>query len=206
MSALDLAARDSLAARPDVSRETLAKLDLYAALLVKWQQSINLVGPETVSQLWQRHMLDSAQLWPLLPADTKRLVDLGSGGGFPGLVLAAMGVPEVHLVESDTRKAIFLREAARQLAVRVTVYACRIDAAPPLAADVVTARALAPVAKLIDWSRRFRTADTLLLLLKGRGAEEELAAAGLAGDPRVQRHASLTDADATILSLRGLET
>src|SRR5689334_7633402 len=99
------------AAATHVSRETLGRLQAYADILVAWNQRLNLVGRGTIDDLWRRHMLDSAQLHALLPAGAKILVDLGSGAGFPGLVLAIMGGPHVHLVESDQRKAVFLREA-----------------------------------------------------------------------------------------------
>ena len=131
-------------AKSGVSRETLERLTIYADLLVKWQAKINLVGPETLADLWSRHMLDSAQLFPLIRPDAKRLVDLGSGAGFPGLVLGVMGAPDVHLVESDARKCAFLREAARLTGTTVTIHNKRIEQVAPLGADVVTARALAP--------------------------------------------------------------
>src|SRR3954469_13124540 len=99
-----------------VSRETRERLDIYADLLRKWQRSINLVGPRTVGDLWNRHFLDSAQLLPLMPPGVSVLVDFGSGAGFPGLVLAILGVKQVHLIESDQRKATFLREVARATA------------------------------------------------------------------------------------------
>jgi 16S rRNA (guanine527-N7)-methyltransferase len=133
------------AAETGVSRETLARLEAYAALLLAWNRRVNLVGRGTEEDLWRRHMLDSAQLHPLIPAGARTLVDLGSGAGFPGLVLAILGGPHVHLVESDQRKAVFLREAARVTGAAAMVHAIRIEAAPPLAADIVTARALAPL-------------------------------------------------------------
>ena len=98
-------------AATSVSRETLDRLRLYADLLIKWQKSLNLVGRSTIGDLWRRHMLDSAQLLPFIPARTTRLLDLGSGAGFPGMVLAILGVRGVELVESDQKKAVFLRES-----------------------------------------------------------------------------------------------
>ena len=108
MSLFDAAA---FQAETGVSRETLDRLAAYEATLRKWQPKINLVGPSTLPDAWRRHFFDSAQLFPLLPESVRVLVDLGSGAGFPGLVLSIMGVPEVHLVESDSRKCAFLREA-----------------------------------------------------------------------------------------------
>ena len=138
-----------------VSRETLARLEAYAALLTQWSARINLLGRDTLPDLWRRHMLDSAQLLPLLPDNTQSLIDLGSGAGFPGLVLAILGVPGVELVEADSRKAAFLREAARVAEAAVTIRPCRISAVPAHPVDVVTARALAPLARLLDLARPF---------------------------------------------------
>src|SRR3954447_3134702 len=160
-----------------VSRETLDRLAAYLDLLRRWQRTINLVGAGTLHNPWRRHILDSAQLVHLLPEGARRLVDLGSGAGLPGLVLAILGIPEVHLIESDRRKAAFLREAARATATPVTAHARRIEAAPPLAADVVTARALAPLPNLLPLAARFATPATRCLFLKGRQAETELTEA-----------------------------
>src|ERR1700730_12401053 len=104
-----------------VSRETLARLEAYAALLTRWSARINLVGRGALADLWRRHIHDSAQLWPLLPASARTLIALGSGAGLPGLVLAILGVPGVELVEADSRKAAFLREAARVTGAEVTI-------------------------------------------------------------------------------------
>ena len=106
----------------------MGRFEAYAALIVKWQKAINLVGPKTLADIWRRHFLDSAQLWSLIPPGARILVDLGSGAGLPGLVLALLGFPEVHLVESDRRKAVFLRESARELGLKVTVHAARAEA------------------------------------------------------------------------------
>lgn len=184
-----------------VSRETLARLEIYDALLRKWQPSINLVGPKTIPEAWGRHFLDSAQLWPHLPAGVKTLVDLGSGAGFPGLVLAIMGVPEVHLIESDSRKAAFLREVARACDAAVTIHNRRIEAVTPFAADVVTARALAPLPLLLDWAAPFLSGGGTALFLKGQAAEDELTEASKSWTMAVERFDSLTDPSATILRL-----
>src|SRR5439155_10609992 len=113
-----------------VSRETLSRLEAYAALLTQWSARINLVGRDTIPDLWRRHILDSAQLWPLIPEVVRNLIDLGSGAGFPGLVLAILGVPGVELVEADSRKCAFLREAARITEADVEIRPCRIQAVP----------------------------------------------------------------------------
>jgi 16S rRNA (guanine527-N7)-methyltransferase len=111
-----------------VSRETLARLEVYAELLTRWSTRINLVGRDTLPDLWRRHILDSAQLHPFIPNSARRLIDLGSGAGLPGLVLAILGVPGVELVEADSRKVAFLREASRVAGAEVTIRPCRIQA------------------------------------------------------------------------------
>ncbi len=194
-------------AKSGVSRETLDRLAVYADLLVKWQARINLVGADTLADLWSRHFLDSAQLFSLIPPTAKRLADLGSGAGFPGLVLAIMRAPDVHLpeiylIESDSRKCAFLREAARVTGTPVTVINKRIEQVAPLAADVVTARALAPLVKLLDWAAPHLAIGGQCLFLKGRGAEDELTATAKEWNIAVDRTPSLTDPAGFVLQLR----
>ena len=178
---------EAFRAAANVSRETLERLERYGALLEKWNQAINLVARGSLSDLWRRHMLDSAQLWPLLPAirgRPRRILDLGSGAGFPGLVLAIMSVPErfaeVHLVESDEKKAAFLREAARISEVPVTLHVQRIESLAPFPVDAVTARACAPLPRLLDYAAPFLqytqpgVAPPVGLFLKGRDFDREL--------------------------------
>jgi 16S rRNA (guanine527-N7)-methyltransferase len=190
------------AALTGVSRETLARLEAYAALLTRWSARINLVGHGTVADLWRRHFLDSAQLFPLLPAGAHSLVDLGSGAGFPGLVLATMGVPGVALVEADARKCAFLREAARVAAAPVTIRNARIEALPQHVAAVVTARGLAPLDRLLVLAQRFIGPDTVCLFPKGKEAGQELAAAQQAWTMNVTTHDSRSDPRGVILCLR----
>jgi 16S rRNA (guanine527-N7)-methyltransferase len=183
----------------------LALLEGYAALLVKWQKAINLVAPDSIPDLWRRHMLDSAALFPLIPAGVRVLVDLGSGAGFPGLVLAIMGVAEVHLLESDTRKCAFLSEGARLFAPgRVTVHRTRIEAAPAIVADVVTARALAELPKLLAYAAPFLKPDGICLFPKGRRVEDELTLAKQTWTMAVERVASPADPSGIILRIKGL--
>lgn len=164
-----------------VSRETLARLERYAALLAKWTRAINLVGPATLPDLWRRHFLDSAQLMRYLPPPPagrpRRLADLGSGAGFPGLVLAILGAGEIHLVESDRRKAQFLREVSRETAAGASVHDTRIEELSPLCADCITARALAPLDRLVDYALPHLAPAGALLFLKGAEAAAELTAA-----------------------------
>jgi 16S rRNA (guanine527-N7)-methyltransferase len=186
-----------------VSRETLGRFESYAALLVKWQKAINLVGPKTLDDIWRRHFLDSAQLWSLLPAGTRVVADLGSGAGFPGLVLALLGVPEVHLIESDQRKSVFLRETARELGLLVKVHAARAETVSGLDADLVTARALAPLDALLELAAPFlRAKRGYCLFLKGAEAERELTDSPKRRNMRVDRFPSITDPRGSILRLR----
>jgi 16S rRNA (guanine527-N7)-methyltransferase len=184
-----------------VSRETRERLNTYADLLRKWQRSINLVGPRTIDDLWNRHFTDSAQLLPLIPPSARVLVDFGSGAGFPGLVLAILGVSQVHLIESDQRKATFLREVARATGTPVTVHAKRIEQVAPFPADVVSARALAPLGDLLGFAAPFLHPDSLCLFPKGQMAEDELTAASRTWNINVDRIQSVTDPSATILRL-----
>ena len=178
-------------AATNVSRETLHDLERYVALLAKWQPAINLVGPRTLADVWRRHMLDSAQLAPM--AQGRRWLDLGSGAGFPGLVLAIMGVGEVHLVESDARKAAFLATVARETGAKAIVHAVRLEFLPAESYDVITARALAPLADLLDWSARFRGPETVCLFPKGQDIDVELTEAAKCWRLDVEKVPSRTD-------------
>lgn len=192
-----------------VSRETLARMEMHAALLRQWQPRINLVGPATLNDLWRRHILDSAQLFRFLPppAGERTVLDMGSGAGFPGLVLAAMGAGHVHLAESDGRKAVFLRTAAREmgLSARVSVHDRRLESLDLPPADVITARALAPLEKLLAWGLPFARPDTLWLLPKGARVDEELTAARASWKMRLARHASLADRESCVLLISEVE-
>lgn len=187
-----------------VSRETLERLQAYVDLLIRWNARINLVSPTTLREVWKRHILDSAQLRSSIPPTAETLADLGSGAGLPGLVLAILGIGRVHLIESDRRKAEFLREAARITGVNATIHAARIEAVEPFVADVVTARALAPLEKLLAWAVRFCGPDTICLFLKGREAAGELTRAQQRWIMRTQVVGSLTDAQGHILRVEGL--
>ena len=190
----------------NVSRETLQRLETYAALLAKWQAKINLVGPATLPDLWRRHFLDSAQLLPLLPAAGGTLVDLGSGAGFPGLVLAIMTGWRVHLVDSDQRKCAFLRQVALDCGAldRVTIHAKRIEQVTGMAADVVTARACAPLGELLELAEPFIGEKGTGLFLKGAQAEEELTQAQRHWTMRLDRRESISDPAGVILIVRNL--
>ena len=187
-----------------VSRETLARLEAYAALLIKWQAKLNLVSSASLDDIWRRHMLDSAQLLSLAPAAARTWLDLGSGAGFPGLVLAIMGVAEMHVVESHGRKCAFLEAAARETGTNLVVHNQRIENVEPWIADVVTARALAPLAHLCELAYCFLGPHSVCLFLKGQDMENELTEACKYWNMANDRVPSQSDFSGTILRLRGL--
>jgi len=183
----------------------MERLSRFLNVLSRWQRRINLVGARTLDDPWRRHMLDSAQLLPLLPDATGPVVDIGSGAGFPGLILAILGCRDVHLVESDARKAAFLREAARQTATVATVHARRVETLDPFPAATVTARACAPLAGLLELATPFLDRGAVGLFLKGAGVDEELTAARERFNMTVERHPSRSDPTATILIVHNVE-
>ncbi len=209
---------EAFRAAANVSRETMDRLERYAALLEKWNRAINLVARGSLTDLWRRHMLDSAQLWPLLPPPQgrpRRILDLGSGAGFPGLVLAilgtALGTAEggvaVHLVEADKKKAAFLREAARVAGAPVTLHVQRIESLAPFPVDAVTARACAPLPRLLDYSAPFLglrqpgAPPAVGLFLKGRDVDRELTEAREKWKIEAKLLPSRTDPAAKILQI-----
>lgn len=203
---------ESFFAVSGVSRETLERLCLYEALVLKWQKSINLVSASTLSDIWARHMWDSAQLTALAPEEATFWLDVGSGAGFPGLVVAAMlrNRPDfqMHLVESDQRKGIFLREAARVMGIPVTVHTARVeklvlpgDRKP----DIISARALAPLGQLLEWTSSFWGKDTIGLFLKGQAARDELTQAQKDRIFKAEAIASRSDGSGQVLKLWGLK-
>ncbi|TXN61950.1 16S rRNA (guanine(527)-N(7))-methyltransferase RsmG [Methylobacterium sp. WL6] len=169
--------RDRVLAAANVSRETAQRLDLYVAQLARWQTIKNLVGPATLAEVWTRHVADALQLLDLMP-EARRWLDLGSGAGIPGLILAIAGPPgiRVDLVESNARKCAFLTEAARVTGAPVTVHNARIEAVigDHHGVDVVCARALAPLDQLLAWTEPLLKTGTTGLFPKGREAVAEL--------------------------------
>lgn len=159
-----------------VSDQILLRIEVYGSLLEKWQKKLNLIGDNSVVDLWNRHFFDSAQLLPLLPRLDCSTLDLGSGAGFPGLILAIMGNTNVTLVESDSRKCAFLKEVIRStnISSSVRVENSRIEDLSNYQVDVITSRALAPLERLLELSEPFFSEDTICLFLKGKKADEEL--------------------------------
>lgn len=195
--------RQSFAEKIPVTPEVLERLDSYLATLTKWQKAINLVGPKTLEDPWRRHILDSAQLATSI-SNTDTVCDLGSGAGLPGLIIAIMTDADVHLVESDQRKATFLREAARHTETSVTVHADRAEAIEPINADIVTARALAPLERLLPWVYRHAKKDGKSLLLKGSDVDQELTTAGKKWTMSALQKPSISDPSGTVLHITAL--
>jgi 16S rRNA (guanine527-N7)-methyltransferase len=196
-----------------VSRETIDKILVYETLLRQWQKTINLVAPSTLDAVWSRHFADSAQLLALAPAEARRWLDLGSGAGFPGLVLALMLAgregAKVTLLESDTRKAAFLAEVARRTGAPVDIRPERIEKTATQsklgAVDVITARALAPLPRLLELAAPAFGPHTLGVFPKGREAEAEVSAARERWSFEAALEPSLTDAGGRIVLVRALE-
>lgn len=166
----------------DVSRETLEKLDHFAALLAKWTKRINLIAPSTVADIWRRHIEDSGQIAHFIPSNAKMHIDLGSGGGMPGIVLSILSrdfLPSLttHLVESDHRKAAFLTTAIRDLGLPAKVHVARAETLDLPPSDMLTARAFAPLSRLLTISERFCDENTTLVLHKGSRIDSELTVA-----------------------------
>ncbi len=190
----------------NVSRETIARLVEFEALVRKWTQKINLVSKATIDDIWDRHIVDSAQFCQYLPEKCVSFTDIGSGGGFPGVVLAAV-LKETHpeaqvtLIESDTRKCAFLRNAARELELNATVLNERIEAAEPQDSDILTARALAPLHNLLPLVARHLSKDGTALLAKGQNWEQEIEEAQEKWAFRHIVHPSKTQKEAVILEV-----
>lgn len=186
------------AALPDAA---VAALGDFAELLLRWNRTVNLIARNDEPNLWDRHIADSLQLIRYLPPSPARAIDLGSGGGFPGLVLAiASGIP-FDLIESDQRKCAFLREAARITGARANVHACRIEVAHVAPAPLITARALAPLPALLALATPLLAKDGACVFLKGANADAELTAAAAGWHMRAERLPSRTAPNASILRI-----
>lgn len=182
----------------------------WKELLERWNERINLVSRAAMADFWGRHALDSWQLWPLVPETTETLLDLGSGAGFPGIAMAIgckrAGRGQVTLVESAGKKANFLRTVIRELDLPATVWADRAENLPPQSFDIITARAFAPLPRLLTYAQPFWGEGTQALLLKGQNAHEELTAASESWTYHVEELKSQTDPDGLILKIRDLKS
>lgn len=193
----------------DVSRETLERLRAYEALLKKWNPKINLVSSSTLSEVWTRHFLDSAQIFALASAGA-HWADLGSGGGFPGLVIAILAAEKraemkITLVESDLRKSAFLANVARELGLTVDLITQRIEACSPLNADSLSARALAPLDKLLDFAGLHLAPGGVAIFQKGENWRRELELAQQMWSFDWEAHPSKTGDGAAILVINGVK-
>ncbi|AHM03453.1 rRNA small subunit methyltransferase, glucose inhibited division protein GidB [Roseibacterium elongatum DSM 19469] len=189
-----------------VSRETSEKLIAYHTALLKWQKAINLISPSTLGTAWERHFLDSAQVFEAATKTEGKWLDLGSGGGFPGMVcaiLASEKAPQLSFtfIESDIRKCSFLREVGRQVGASVNVLSRRIEDAPPQRADVISARALVNLDQLLGYAHRHLAPDGECLFQKGAAYREELASAQANWQTDADCIPSTTAADAAILRI-----
>ena len=184
-----------------VSRETLSRLEIYAELLHRWAPRINLISRADLPHLWQRHILDSLQLLPHLPP-VSQAIDIGSGAGFPGLILAIATGIRFDLIESDQRKCAFLREAARITGAPATPHPIRAESQNNLVkSPLITARALAPLSNLLSLATPLATKDAVFLFLKGAEADQELTAANALWNMSVQCFPSLLPGAGTILRI-----
>lgn len=203
-------ARDPFLAERNVSRETEDRLLVFVDLLGKWTQKINLISKGTASDTWRRHILDSVQIYDFAPKNVSLWLDIGSGGGLPGVVVAALAAQfapgaRVAMIESDQRKAAFLRTALRELGLDGDVLASRIDAVPPKSADVLSARALAPLDQLLGFAEMHLRPGGTAIFPKGKTVDQEIADASTNWLFQIEKHASMTDADARILTIKDIK-
>ena len=192
--------------RLGVSRESVERLEVLVAVTQTWQARINLIAPSTLPDIWTRHILDSAQLLPLIHRNTLAIADLGSGGGFPSLVLAAIQPAPVHMFESNAKKAAFLAEALRQMGVKAFVHTERLEQRKPVkglpTVQLITARAFAPLGELLGYAEPFFARGATGLFHKGQDVDAELTEAAKSWNITVQKHSSLTDSQAVILEVK----
>jgi 16S rRNA (guanine527-N7)-methyltransferase len=200
----EAAARAWVERRFDVPRETMARLDAFAALLRVENERQNLVSKASLDRIWLRHIADSAQLVAFAPSPAASWLDLGSGAGFPGLIVAALHPGPVTLVEERRLRADFLRRAAELLAVRVDIVQSRLERMPPRPFEVIGARAFAPLPRLLTLATGFSTTNSVWILPKGRNAATELEALAPSWQGEFRLEPSVTDPDARIIVATGV--
>ncbi|VAX07671.1 16S rRNA (guanine(527)-N(7))-methyltransferase [hydrothermal vent metagenome] len=191
----DILTEKTFAQKTNVSRGTMANIRIYANLLTKWQKKINLVSQSTMPDLWSRHFYDSFQLKAHLSGlnvEKTKILDIGSGAGFPGLLLSMLGLGEFHMVESNNKKCAFMRQVIRETNCNVVIHNERIENIRPFHVDYIISRACAPLNKLFDLSWNFIHEDTICLFLKGQTAEKEIAEAQRYWTFEVEKFTSVT--------------
>ena len=188
----------------DVSRETYDRLSLYHNLLVKWQAKVNLVGPDTISDAWRRHFLDSLQISKFIENKNAKIVDIGTGAGFPGMGLSIFGYQNIHLIESDAKKITFLKEVARITKSNATIHHSRIEQSTIDDVDVVVSRACAPLPKLYSYASRFVSHETICLFHKGKNYSKDSEDAQSDWQFDMTVSPSVTDTEGVILKIQNL--
>ena len=195
-----------------VSRETFEKLCVFHKTLIKWQKSINLISKNSIKNIWERHFLDSAQLFTFVKDVKGNIIDFGSGAGFPAMVLAIMGKQDIHLVESDHKKCVFLREIAMLTDVDITIHNCRIESLSNVEVDMIICRALAPLDKLITYVEIFsskllngKEKFPKLLFLKGKNYRKELLELNRKRKINFKEYPSITNSCGKILYISKVE-
>ena len=188
-----------------VSRETIEQLEAYVKLLRLWNRTTNLVGAGSLNEVWARHVLDSAQLWDLVDLEEGPLFDLGSGAGFPGMVLAILGCRRVTLIESNKKKCLFLTHVSRTLGLSVSVVNSRVEGyKPEQRAKFVTSRALASVKTLIRYSQPLVSKDGKCFFWKGKNSDQELTEAKNSWSMEIEKFSSITSVEGKILAISKL--
>ncbi len=193
--------KQSCALASNVPRETTLRLEAFTDILLRWNKRINLISRADEGRFVERHLKDSIQLEPLMPPNAGRAIDFGSGGGFPGIVLAITTGVHFDLVEADMRKAAFLREAVRITGANASVHCARVEDISASAAPLITARAFASLPKILELAYRLLTPDAVLLLPKGKNVGQELTDARARWNMKIEKFPSNTDPGATILRL-----
>lgn len=193
-----------------LSQSEMEKFAIYEKLLTHWQKKLNLVGPSTLEQFWNRHLLDSIQLLPLIRKYQNvhpdlKMADVGTGAGIPGLLLAMAGVANITLIESDFRKCAFLREVSRETETRVIIQSKRIESISDLKFDLITARALASLPKLFGLCQGISKPDTVFIFLKGNSVKEEISESGTSWQFDHLSHKSLTNDSSVVLEITNLK-
>jgi 16S rRNA (guanine527-N7)-methyltransferase len=206
----EVAAKDELVARFNVSRETLLALESYEALIKKWAHQINLIGPSTINHFWTRHVLDCAQLLPLSGSGTTKAADFGTGAGLPGLILARLLQDQVDhgqmiLVEASAKRCGFLREGARTLGVNVKIIQEKIETVMPEKVDFVTARAFAPLTKLLEYSYPWSQQGARLVFFKGEDVQREIDQASTNWTFQSRVTPSITDSRGCLVEIEDLK-